>query len=94
MCLYQFLWVVLPYGIAKIVDSMEMLFSDKKCSLLLSTKLEDNDCSICIDKMYQGQLLVKVDHCNHTFHFDCVEKWNHHYGRTCPLCRTPIGFIV
>ena len=43
------------------------------------------DCSICTEPI-NPTTNVSVTSCNHTFHFECLFKWNV-TNTTCPLCR-------
>ena len=62
-------------------------------SLNESEKLENdfnvdsnnNECSICLDDINNGQPIRVLD-CEHIIHRDCVEKWINIYS-TCPYCR-------
>jgi hypothetical protein len=51
-------------------------------------KVED-DCSICLQKMSGGTMLLE---CGHTFHKGCLETWaqQQQQNETCPLCRKPL----
>lgn len=45
---------------------------------------EQEDCSICLQKMKHKCVLK----CNHKFHLECISNWfNESIHRTCPICR-------
>lgn len=44
-----------------------------------------SDCSICLSPLEEGKK-VQLD-CGHTFHLDCICKWN---KNSCPNCRAKI----
>ncbi|PCD21432.1 hypothetical protein AU210_016395 [Fusarium oxysporum f. sp. radicis-cucumerinum] len=46
------------------------------------------DCTICIDEMKEGKMVVFLP-CNHWFHEECVTLWLKEHN-TCPICRAPI----
>ncbi|TQV96609.1 hypothetical protein V2A60_003005 [Cordyceps javanica] len=53
-------------------------------------KSEDGntECSICIDGMKVGEVVVSLP-CNHSFHEECVVAWLKAHN-TCPVCRAPM----
>ena len=54
------------------------------------------DCSICIQPCLKNQTAVGDlihTHCNHIFHSNCMEQWNHSSqanAAACPNCRTEL----
>lgn len=44
------------------------------------------DCSICFEKIENGQEYVNNECCNNTFHNECLSKW-YEVKENCPLCR-------
>lgn len=50
---------------------------------------ELNNCIICLDDFNQNTIVTKT-HCNHFFHYKCIEKWCFRH-LTCPFCREPIS---
>jgi len=53
---------------------------------------EDLDiiCTICQDRMRQGELIRKLTVCNHEFHRSCLDNWLLHRSVRCPTCRHDI----
>jgi hypothetical protein len=47
---------------------------------------EKETCSICQEKDIDCETM-----CNHTFCFECIQKWVDNNKHTCPYCRTNIG---
>ncbi|CAI9778766.1 unnamed protein product [Fraxinus pennsylvanica] len=50
----------------------------------------ERECSICLSKYKNRELLGCLPVCNHIFHFDCIKIWSE-FNRTCPLCRRSNG---
>lgn len=48
----------------------------------------NTDCTICIDGMKVGEVVVTLP-CSHLFHEECVVLWLKQHN-TCPVCRAPI----
>lgn len=49
-------------------------------------KNDQKTCSICTDKFYYNQDVIKTDCCNNCFHFKCLNEWVK-YKNDCPTCR-------
>ena len=50
------------------------------------TKLDmENDCTICVDKIKQGDKMIKLD-CEHYYHKKCILNWFRQH-MNCPICR-------
>jgi hypothetical protein len=47
--------------------------------------LESDACSVCLAEFEQGER-VRVLHCQHCFHADCIDQWLCRH-RSCPLCK-------
>ncbi len=56
------------------------------------TLTEDLDtiCTICQDRMRQGELTRKLTACNHDFHRSCIDNWLLTRSVRCPTCRHDI----
>ena len=52
-------------------------------------KSHSDPCSICMEPLHTNT--VKT-HCGHTYHVDCLKKWNE-VNTTCPLCRQDLGHM-
>lgn len=50
----------------------------------------DDNCPICQDSMRQGELIRKLNVCNHQFHKACVDNWFLNDSVLCPTCRHDI----
>lgn len=60
-----------------------------KCVSSTVKNLMDN-CSICMDKMEEGDKLF----CGHIFHEDCIREWLTKESVKCPVCQTDVrGFL-
>ena len=57
----------------------------------LHTTIADSEtpCSVCQDNIRTGETIRRLNHCNHTFHRNCIDTW---YQRNvhCPVCRHDI----
>merc|ERR1711865_1132943 len=51
----------------------------------LDIEAENDDCSICVDKMLVGDSALRIP-CGHLFHKGCVRKWLQSSNK-CPVCR-------
>jgi hypothetical protein len=47
---------------------------------------ENNECSICTEKMEDGKSYV-LPECEHCFHNECIIAWFRSGNKTCPMCR-------
>ena len=56
---------------------------------LQTTFKNKEDCAICLSKMLNIKTQVRLVHCGHTFHRDCINKFVTSGGTKCPKCRTP-----
>lgn len=45
---------------------------------------EEKSCSICTVEYTQKDMVIFLNKCKHTFHKECIEKWD---KKTCPICR-------
>lgn len=63
------------------------------CKTHYNIYLDSNkECCICLDTIATKKESTTTP-CQHTFHKQCLKKWEHSNGsgfKTCPLCRTPI----
>ena len=58
----------------------------KYATLSSEIKKEQKVCSICTDKFYYNQDVIKTECCNNCFHFKCLNEWVK-YKNDCPTCR-------
>ena len=67
------------------------LFSEtyENCSI----KDKFNECSICIER-FKDRSIVVVTHCNHLFHFHCLETWinKNNQDAKCPNCNCKLNY--
>ena len=47
-------------------------------------------CTVCQDRMRQGEEIRKLTSCNHEFHTTCVDNWLLNRSVFCPTCRHDI----
>jgi hypothetical protein len=58
--------------------------------------MNDDICSICIDKLVKLVDDIKTTDCNNKFHKVCLDTWLN-YNNSCPYCRNKINiteFII
>ena len=62
---------------------------------ILHTTLADGEapCPICQDVIRAGEIIRRLNYCNHCFHRNCIDTW---YQRNvhCPVCRRDIRSTV
>lgn len=75
---------VIPLG----PEDYELYFSVLKEATLQKKKdkIKDEVCSICIDKLMNGEPIRKVKFCPHYFHAGCLIDWVK-VNETCPNCK-------
>ena len=44
-------------------------------------------CTICQDNMRQGEIIRRLNVCNHEFHVSCIDNWLLNSSVICPVCR-------
>ena len=44
-------------------------------------------CTICQDNMRQGEIIRRLNVCNHEFHVSCIDNWLLNRSVICPVCR-------
>jgi Ring finger domain len=47
-------------------------------------------CTICQDNMRQGEIIRRLNVCNHEFHVSCIDNWLLNRSVICPVCRHDI----
>lgn len=52
--------------------------------LSMQTKLEK--CTICLSD-FEHNDIVRLLHCNHFYHQNCIDPYLKHYNNKCPMCR-------
>lgn len=50
---------------------------------------EGLDCSVCLSKYEDTEILRFLPKCKHAFHLNCVDQWLQNH-RSCPLCRQKV----
>ena len=68
-----------------ILESIARDNQSLSCGELKITK-GNEDCSICMDDMKEGDTLLRLPCGKHVFHAACMEGWLKEHN-TCPLCR-------
>ena len=53
----------------------------------------ETPCPVCQDTIRMGEVVRRLNHCNHSFHRNCIDTW---YQRNvhCPVCRRDIRSTV
>ena len=72
--------------------SQELIDSGSSMRTLLMD-LEET-CSICQDRMRQGENIRRLNACQHEFHGACVDNWFLQRSVLCPVCRHDIRDLV
>jgi len=72
-----------------IVHASQTMVNEASTEETLEQDLEAN-CAICQDRMRQGELIRKLNICEHTFHKSCIDMWLLHRSVRCPTCRHDI----
>jgi len=56
-------------------------------SVMDSSELDANSCSICLSSFKPGEELMNGTNCEHIFHRECVFDWLMKHHDECPYCR-------
>jgi hypothetical protein len=72
-----------------IVHASQELIDSGSTLRTLSMDLEES-CSICQDRMRQGENIRRLNACQHEFHGACVDNWFLQRSVLCPVCRHDI----
>ena len=72
-----------------VVNASSEIIEAASTQVTLEEDAED-DCPICQDHMRQGELIRKLNVCNHEFHKSCVDNWFLNESVLCPTCRHDI----
>jgi hypothetical protein len=48
------------------------------------------ECVVCKEELELGDKIMRLPHCGHTFHEECLSKWFKHQD-WCPICRSSIS---
>ena len=72
-----------------IVHASQSIIDGASTVLTLENDIVEN-CSICQDRMRQGELIRTLTACTHKFHQSCVDNWLLERSVRCPECRHDI----
>ena len=72
-----------------IVHASQELIDSSSLVRTLLMDLEES-CSICQDRMRQGENIRRLNACQHEFHDACVDNWFLQRSVLCPVCRHDI----
>jgi len=72
-----------------IVHADENLINRASSQTTLDADLDTN-CSVCQDRMKQGEVIRTLSHCTHQFHTVCIDPWLLNQSTFCPSCRHDI----
>ena len=82
--------ILFTYGIRRIVKIISYLTRETHT---LNTKykneLLNSNCTICLEDFVEGEKVVTIKHCRHTFHPKCFQNWIT-TKHTCPNCQYQI----
>ena len=73
---------VIVHATQDMIDQASRLFT-------LSADLENN-CSVCQDRLKQGDSMRTLNGCGHEFHKQCIDPWLLTRSTLCPTCRYDI----
>jgi hypothetical protein len=96
MCIVQFI-IVMSYALATSVRYCYEICQPKKFRMIEgdpSINKKYNECVICFETMESNEVLIYINKCHHTFHFQCLKEWNNNYSQTCPTCRGGVGCVI
>jgi len=71
------------------VHASQTIIDGASTVITLEEDIEEN-CSVCQDRLRQGEIVRKLTACNHTFHRSCVDNWLLQSSVRCPTCRHDI----
>lgn len=66
------------------VERAEVIKSDEGASLPVMDLTELPKCTVCLERMDESVNGVLTTLCNHSFHSQCLQRWE---DATCPVCR-------
>lgn len=71
--------------------SVSQLFSGSSLMLVPPESVgpENEPCAICRNNYNEGDIVRKLNSCNHYFHARCVEEWFQTHNN-CPVCRSQL----
>lgn len=72
-----------------IINASQELIDGASTLRTLLMDLEES-CSICQDRMRQGENIRRLNTCHHEFHGECVDNWFLSRSVLCPVCRHDI----
>jgi hypothetical protein len=72
-----------------VVHASQDIINGASTESTLEADMEDN-CTICQDRMRQGELIRKLNACEHVFHRACIDNWLLTRSVICPTCRHDI----
>jgi hypothetical protein len=72
-----------------VVHASQELIDTASSMRTLLMDLEES-CSICQDRMRQGENIRKLNACQHEFHGGCIDNWLLNRSVICPVCRHDI----
>jgi hypothetical protein len=72
-----------------IINASQDLIDNASTLRTLLMDLEES-CSICQDRMRQGENIRRLNTCHHEFHGECVDNWFLTRSVLCPVCRHDI----
>ena len=72
-----------------VIHASQELIDEASNMRTLLMDLEET-CSICQDRMRQGENIRKLNACQHEFHGGCIDNWFLQRSVLCPVCRHDI----
>uniref|UniRef100_A0AAQ4R966 BRCA1-associated protein n=1 Tax=Gasterosteus aculeatus aculeatus TaxID=481459 RepID=A0AAQ4R966_GASAC len=66
------------------VERAEVIKSEERASLPVMELTELPKCTVCLERMDESVNGILTTLCNHSFHSQCLQRWD---DATCPVCR-------
>ena len=84
----KFVWVTITKREGEIVINLQEGQERTRRSVISAVVVDgEYDCSICCEKIMQGEVQQSLPYCKHSFHRRCIEPWIAEGKNSCPNCR-------
>ena len=71
----------------------KLLSLDARNKIRAEEEAEDDECAICMEKLYGVDFTGRLKKCSHTFCFQCIHKWSE-TETTCPMCKCEFREVI
>ncbi|WOL05533.1 RING-H2 finger protein ATL56-like [Canna indica] len=82
-----------PYAISSGLSPAKLKglpWFEYSCESAASPPWPPPDCSVCLERVKEGERCRALPPCGHVFHVDCVDRWLVR-SSGCPICRARVG---